>query len=306
MKSIFRVFKSGLQKTKTSLVRNLKSVFSGEKAWTDDEYEHLEACLYAADLGLTVTQRLLDDIRDRYSRGEIKTAEDILAIAEADIRGQLAETRESDINFNPEGPTVILMVGVNGSGKTTTSGKLAHLWKQDGKKVMLAACDTFRAAAVEQINIWGERVGCPVVSSHHGADAASVAFDAVKSAVSKNMDILIIDTAGRQHTKVGLMDELGKVKRTINKALPNAPHETWLVVDGSTGLNAMIQAREFGKVTDISGLCLTKIDGSSKGGVVVAIHEELKYPIHFVGLGEAPDDLQPFDSELFTKALFEE
>ena len=304
MKSLLSIFKNGLRKTKTSLLRNLASLFSGSSAWTEDDYELLEASLIAADLGMQVTNRLMKDIRNRYALGEIKTAEDIIRIAEADILAQLTK-REVKLNVNAEGPTIILLIGVNGSGKTTTAGKLAHLLKQDGKKVMLAACDTFRAAAVQQLNLWGERIGCPVVSSHHGADAASVAYDAVTSAVSKKMDYLIIDTAGRQHTRVGLMQELDKVKRTVNKAYPGAPHESWLVVDGSTGTNALFQAREFGKVSDITGLCLTKLDGSSKGGVVVAINEELEYPIHFIGLGEQPDDLQPFDAEMFTKALFE-
>jgi fused signal recognition particle receptor len=305
MRSLLSAFKHGLLKTKTSLMRNIASIFTGNKAWTEDDYEMLEASLISADLGIKVTERIMTDIRRRYERGEIKTAEDIIAIAEADIRKQF-EGHDAEVKLNESGLTVILMVGVNGSGKTTTTGKLAHLWKQDGKKVMLAACDTFRAAAVEQLIIWGERIGCPVISSHHGADAAAVAYDAVQSAVSKNMDVLIIDTAGRQHTKMGLMNELEKVKRTVNKAYPGAPHETWLVVDGSTGTNALIQAREFGKVTDLNGLCLTKLDGSSKGGVVVAIHDELEFPIHFVGLGEKPQDLQPFDAEMFAKALFED
>lgn len=305
MRSLLSAFKHGLLKTKTSLMRNIASIFTGNKAWTEDDYEMLEASLISADLGIKVTERIMTDIRQRYERGEIKTAEDIIEIAEADIRRQF-EGHNAEVTLQENGLTVILMVGVNGSGKTTTTGKLAHLWKQDGKKVMLAACDTFRAAAVEQLIIWGERIGCPVISSHHGADAAAVAYDAVQSAISKNMDVLIIDTAGRQHTKMGLMNELEKVKRTVNKAYPGAPHETWLVVDGSTGTNALIQAREFGKVTDLNGLCLTKLDGSSKGGVVVAIHDELEYPIHFVGLGEKPQDLQPFDADMFAKALFED
>ncbi len=304
MKSLLSVFKNGLKKTKTSLIRNLSALFSGDKPWTEDDYEMLEESLIGADLGMQVTNRLMEDIKQRYDLGEIQTAEDIIKIAEADILSQLSN-KPVEFNTNKSGTTVILLIGVNGSGKTTTAGKLAYLWKEEGKKVMLAACDTFRAAAVQQINLWGERIGCPVISSHHGADAASVAFDAVTSAVSKKMDYLIIDTAGRQHTRVGLMQELEKIKRTVAKALPNAPHESWLVVDGSTGTNALMQAREFGKVSDITGLCLTKLDGSSKGGVVVAIHDELEYPIHFIGLGEQPGDLQPFDAEMFAQALFE-
>ncbi|MGL4854849.1 MAG: signal recognition particle-docking protein FtsY [Lentisphaeria bacterium] len=304
MKSIFAAFKHGLLKTKTSLMRSLSSLFSGEKAWTEDDYETLETSLISADLGLQVTDRIMSDIRKRYECGEIKTAADIVSIAQKDIFEQLSGEIPS-INFNPDGPTIILMVGVNGSGKTTTSGKLAYQFKQEGKSVMLAACDTFRAAAVEQLKIWGERLNVPVISSHHGADAASVAFDAVSAAVSRKVDILIIDTAGRQHTKVGLMNELDKIRRTVNKACPSAPHESWLIVDGSTGTNALMQAREFGKVSALTGLCVTKLDGSAKGGVVVAIHNEMKYPIRFVGLGEKPDQLQAFDPEMFAKALFE-
>lgn len=304
MKSIFSIFKNGLKKTKTSLMRSLGSLFGSDRPWTQDDYDQLEASLISADLGLPITLRLMDDIRQRYEIGEIKTAEDIIKIANADILERLG-TSTQPIKTNPDGPTVILMIGVNGSGKTTTTGKLAQMWKDEGKKVMLAACDTFRAAATEQLKIWAQRVDCPIIAGHHGADAAAVAYDAVQSAVAKKMDYLIIDTAGRQHTKQGLMDELGKIKRTIDKALPGAPHESWLIVDGSTGTNALHQAREFSKVTDLNGLCLTKLDGSGKGGVVVAIHDEMKLPIHFVGLGEAPNDLQPFDPEFFARALFE-
>ena len=197
------------------------------------------------------------------------------------------------------------MVGVNGSGKTTTTAKLAHLLKQDGKSVLLAACDTFRAAGTKQLEIWGERVGVPVVAGQQHGDAAAVAFDAVKAAISRKVDVLIIDTAGRQHTKKSLMDELGKLKRTIDKACPGAPHEVLLTVDASTGTNALIQAREFGKLCEVSGLLLTKLDGTGKGGVVVAIRHELGYPVYFAGFGEELDDLQPFENKTFAKALFE-
>ncbi|HAR67479.1 MAG TPA: signal recognition particle-docking protein FtsY, partial [Lentisphaeria bacterium] len=203
-----------------------------------------------------------------------------------------------------QGPTVILMVGVNGSGKTTTTGKLAAMWKAQGKRPVLAACDTFRAAACEQLKIWGERTDCPVIASQHGADPASVAFDACSAAVARGHDIVLIDTAGRQHTAVGLMNELEKIQRVIGRACPGAPHHCWLVVDGSTGTNALQQAREFSKYVPLNGLCLTKLDGTSKGGVVVAIHDELKLPIRYIGLGEGVDDLQPFDCDLFAQALF--
>ncbi|MEA2013299.1 MAG: signal recognition particle-docking protein FtsY [Verrucomicrobiota bacterium] len=302
--SLFKIFKKGLKKTKTSLTRNLKSVFSGSQKWTEESYDYLEAVLIGTDMGVVATSRLVNDVRDRYEQGDIATVEDIMQIAEADVKRLLSDVEYPEINMQKE-LTIVMMIGVNGSGKTTTAAKLAHLWKQEGKKVVLAACDTFRAAAVEQLKIWGKRAECPVIAAQHGADAASVAFDAVSAAKNRNADVLIIDTAGRQHTDRGLMNELAKIRRILNKTCPGAPHETWLVIDGSTGTNALIQAREFGKYCDVSGLCLTKIDGSGKGGVVIAIHEEHKFPIRFLGLGEGMEDLQPFDPEFFAKALFE-
>jgi len=198
---------------------------------------------------------------------------------------------------------VIMMVGVNGSGKTTTAGKLAQLWSADNKKVMLAACDTFRAAAVEQLKHWGQRTSCQVISAIHGADPSSVAFDAVQAALSRGADILIIDTAGRQHTKKGLMEELSKMKRTIDKVYPGAPHEIWLTIDASTGTNALTQASEFGKASGVTGLVITKLDGTGKGGIAVAIQEAFKLPVFFAGFGEQPDDLQEFNSDFYAKAI---
>lgn len=302
MQALLSKFKSGLQRTKTKLVRSIQSAFSDTETWTEESYDELEAALIGADLGVDIATRLVDDIRDRYDRGEIETTADIIATAKA--YAIAAVGTESPLQFAPSGPTIILMVGVNGSGKTTTTGKLAHRWKQEGKSVMLAACDTFRAAAVEQLKIWATRVDCPIIASHPNAHASAVAYDACKAALSRDVDVLLIDTAGRQHTRRGLMEELGKIRRTINKACPGAPHEVWLVVDGSTGTNALQQAREFGRVAEITGLCLTKLDGSSKGGVVVAIRNEFSIPIHFVGLGEGVDDLQPFDAAMFADALF--
>lgn len=305
MATLLDRFKKGLQRTTTSLVRNVQSIVTDKQEWTDETYDRLEAALIGSDLGVTVATRLVDKIRDRYQRGVIKTGADIIAVARDEVGGILGNGN-GRMNNPDAGPMVILLVGVNGSGKTTSAGKLAHLWKKDSRSVMLGACDTFRAAATEQIKIWGERIDCPVISGQHGADAAAVAFDAVSAAKSRNIDVLLIDTAGRQHTRTGLMDELAKVHRTIGKNCPGAPHEVWLVVDGSTGTNALIQAREFGRAVNVTGLCLTKLDGSSKGGVVVAIHEELSLPIRFVGLGEGPDDLQAFDAQLFAQALFSE
>ncbi len=305
MKSLIEKFKFGLQRTKTMLVRNIQTIFSDEEQWTDDHYERLEEVLIGADLGVELTQRVVDDIRAKYERGLIRTSADIIASSRALFTTLLQENKADAIRFSDVGPTVFLLVGVNGSGKTTTAGKLAAHWKAEGKTVLLAACDTFRAAAIEQLKIWGTRVDCPVVASQYGADAASVAYDAVNAAVARRVDILIIDTAGRQHTRKGLMDELSKITRITGKACAGAPHHTWLVVDGSTGTNALQQAREFRKSAELTGLCVTKLDGTSKGGVVVAIHSELRLSVHFVGLGEEPSDLQPFDSEFFADALFD-
>ena len=303
MEILFSKFKSGLQRTKTMLVRNIQSIFSDTGEWTEQSYERLEEALIRADLGVDTTERIIADIRDRYSRGHIHTSADTIASTKAVFVELLNKGNSNAFSFAANIPTVVMLVGVNGSGKTTTAGKLASRWKDEGRSVLLAACDTFRAAAIEQLKIWGERVGCPVISAKHGADAASVAYDAVQAALSRKSDVLLIDTAGRQHTKKGLMDELAKISRTVGKACEGAPHEIWLVVDGSTGTNALQQAKVFQKSCPINGLCLTKLDGSSKGGVVIAIHEELDLPIYFIGLGEGISDLQPFDSKMFAEAL---
>lgn len=304
MFSLFDKFAKGLQKTKTAIARGIEGLFSDAKPWTEETYEELEVALLATDLGPAVTGALVADIRDRYARGLIATASDVYAVVRADVSRIVHDDRPL-FQANPAGPTVVLMVGVNGSGKTTTVAKLAHRWRQEGKKVLLAACDTFRAAGAVQLEIWAQRLDIPVVAGKTGNDAAAVAYDAVRAAVQRQSDILIIDTAGRQHTRRELMDELGKMRRTIAKALPGAPHEVWLTVDASTGTNALVQAREFGKLCEVTGLVLTKLDGTGKGGVVVAIRKELGYPVKFVGLGEAADDLQPFSGEDFAKALFE-
>jgi fused signal recognition particle receptor len=303
MKSIFSVFKKGLQKTATSVARTVGGLVSDVKVWDASTYEELEAALLSADFGPETTFRLVEEIRDRYQRGLIKTSEDINEIIREDIETVLKRNARP-INYNDSGPTVIMMVGVNGSGKTTTAGKLAAKWVSEGRKVTLAACDTFRAAAVEQLKIWGERVGCQVVASKTGADPSAVLFDAVDSAKSKNADILIIDTAGRQHNKKGLMEELAKMRRTAEKALPGAPHETWLTIDAGVGSNALRQAEEFAKFADVSGLVLTKLDGTGKGGMAVAIQTKFDAPVFFAGFGESPDDLQPFDPKMFASAIF--
>lgn len=305
MKSLFSVFKKGLQKTSTSITRSIAGVFTDTAVWGEDDYEMLEAALIGADFGVNISMRIVDDIRDRYSRGLIKTSDEIIKVAHEEVMNILGGDT-AEVPFQDGKLDVIMFVGVNGSGKTTTIGKLAQKWKSEGKKVMLAACDTWRAAAAEQLKLWGERTGVHVISSKHGADPSAVAYDAVESALARNADILIIDTAGRQHTSKGLMEELAKMERTVQKVYPEAPQHVWLTVDASLGGNAIVQAREFSKVSGLNGLAITKLDGSGKGGMAVAIKDEFNFPIYFVGMGEQPDDLQPFDPEFYTSALFGE
>ncbi|MDD5729167.1 MAG: signal recognition particle-docking protein FtsY [Victivallales bacterium] len=305
MKSLFAKFKKGLLKTRTSVTRGISGVFTQEKAWTDKEFEDLENLLIASDFGIAASLRIVADLRDRYEQGLIATSADIDKVSAEEVCRILSVNRRP-VNFAPAGQlTVILFVGVNGSGKTTSIGKLASRWLSDGKKVMLAACDTFRAAAVDQLKLWGERTGAHVVAAQHGADPSSVAFDAVKSALARNADILLIDTAGRQHTSSGLMAELAKIQRTLEKVYPGAPHEVWLTVDSSQGANAINQAREFSKVAAVSGLVLTKLDGTGKGGMAVALQQEFGFPVMFAGLGENPEDMQEFNPEYYADALFD-
>jgi len=303
MKSLFSVFKKGLQKTATSVARSVGSLLSDVEKWDASTFDDLEAALIGADFGTETTFRLVEDIRDRYERGLIKTSEDVNKIISEDIF-KILNKNNREINFNSNGLTVIFMVGVNGSGKTTTTGKLAWQWKRDGKKVSLAACDTFRAAAVEQLKLWGERIDCHVIASKTGADPSPVVYDAIESAIARKSDILIVDTAGRQHTKKGLMEELAKMKRTAEKICPDAPHEVWLTIDAGIGTNALQQTQEFTKFSGVTGIVLTKLDGTGKGGMAVAIQGRYESPVFFAGFGEQPEDLQPFDPEMFTEAIF--
>jgi fused signal recognition particle receptor len=305
MKSVFKVFHNGLRKTAISFSRKLEGCFSDTNIWNSETYDKLEAALIRSDFGVSATMRIINSIRERYDSGSIGTGEDMISVAKDEIVSILNKNPRK-LDFQTEDLTVILLVGVNGCGKTTTAGKLAYLLKNEGRKVMLAACDTFRAAAIEQLNLWGEKIDSYVVSAQHGADPSSVAFDAVQSAKSRNYDYLIVDTAGRQHTKKSLMDELEKMNRSIAKAYPKAPQEVWLVVDGSIGTNALAQAREFSKSGNINGVVCTKLDGTGKGGMVVAIKDEFDIPVLFVGLGEQPEDLQPFNPSMFADALFED
>ena len=302
--SIFSIFKRGLEKSATKLSRAVASIFTGVKAHGAKSFDDLEDLLISADFGVAAAQRISAAVRERYERGELATDAD-LTLAARDEVVRILSGHDRAVNRAPQGtPTVVLMVGVNGSGKTTTIGKLASQLCADGDKVVLGACDTFRAAAVEQLQLWGERSGAQVVSARHGADPASVAFDATSAAVARGADWLFLDTAGRQQNQRALMEELAKVRRSVAKACPGAPHEVWLTVDASLGSNVVSQAREFDRATGLTGLVLTKLDGTGRGGMVAALHQEFSLPTFFIGLGEQPGDLQPFNAEFYADALF--
>jgi fused signal recognition particle receptor len=301
---LFAKFKAGLAKTHAKLTHELKRIVTRSPKLTAESLEEIEHALIAADLGMAMTAQITDAVKKAYeSQGA--AGMDYLAIARAEIEKTLSSNQPA-LKKNPAGVTVVSIVGVNGTGKTTTSAKLAHLINSQKQTALLAACDTFRAAAIEQLKLWGQRLKVEVVAGAYGADAAAVAHDAVTAAQARKADYLFIDTAGRLHTKHNLMQELHKLHRVIGKQLAGAPHEVLLVLDGSTGMNALNQAREFNKAVPLTGLIVTKLDGTSKGGMVVAIQKELGLPIKFIGLGEQPDDLQPFDAKQFAQALFEE
>ena len=299
---LFSKFFSGLQKTQNNLSSELKRIISRSPKLTDDDVEDLEAVLLSSDMGFTVTEQIIEAVRKEYESSSGQTG-NILEIAKSIVEKNFSHT-DNNLIKNDNDLTVISLVGVNGAGKTTTAGKLAHYIKDSGRRPMLAACDTFRAAAIEQLNLWGSKLDIPVISSEYGADPASVAHDAVNSSLSKEVDYLLIDTAGRLHTKHNLMRELEKLHRVISTKCEGAPHETLLVVDASIGSNALTQAREFNKSVPLTGLVISKLDGTSKGGMVVAIQNELKLPVKFVGLGEKPEDLQKFEPSEYARALF--
>ena len=299
---LFDKFKEGLQKTQNKLTHEIKRIVTLSPRLSGSSMEELEAALLAADLGTGMTAQILESARVAYEsqgRGGV----DFLEIAEREVEKSLSSANPA-LKYDPAGLTVVSVVGVNGTGKTTTSAKLAHYFQNRKQPSMLAACDTFRAAAIEQLKLWGEKLNVPVVSGAYGADAAAVAHDAVTAAQARKASYLFLDTAGRLHTKHNLMQELQKLHRVIGKKLPGAPHETLLVLDGSTGMNALNQAREFHKAVQLTGLVVTKLDGTSKGGIVVAIQKELGIPIKFAGFGEKAEDLQPFDAKQFAAALF--
>ena len=299
---IFAKFKAGLQKTQSKLRHEIRRLLTRSPKLDAAAVEELEAILIAADLGTAMTAQIIAAVRKAYET-QGTAGQEVFAIAEREVRASLRAER-TDLIRAGDGVTVVSIVGVNGTGKTTTAAKLAHLIKGRGEEAMLAACDTFRAAAIEQLKLWGQRLKVEVIAGAYGADAASVAHDAVSAALARGARYLFVDTAGRLHTKHNLMQELQKLHRVMGKQLPGAPHEVLLVLDASTGMNALTQAREFHKAVPLTGLIVTKLDGTSKAGMVVAIQKELGIPIKFIGLGEKPDDLQPFDPEQFAHALF--
>lgn len=302
MLGFFKKVKEGLAKTHDKLTAEIKRIVTRSPRLTAESIDELEAALLGADLGVAMTQQILDAAK-RAFESQGRAGLDFLEIASREVENSLS-SNDAELKKLPDGVTVVSVVGVNGTGKTTTSAKLAHLVQQRGQTAVLAACDTFRAAAVEQIRIWGERLKIPVIAGAYNADPAAVAHDAIVAAQSRQATYLFVDTAGRLHTKHNLMQELQKVHRVMDKKLAGAPHETLLVLDATTGMNALNQAREFNKAVKLTGLVVTKLDGTSKGGMVVAIQKELGIPIKFIGVGEQADDLQPFNAKQFADALF--
>lgn len=301
----FDKLKKGLTKTRASITEKIEKLVIGYADIDDDLLDELEEILIMADVGVNTTDRLMEAVRKGIKKKEINSPDDLKPFLQKNI-SELLTKESSDINMAKSGPTVFLVIGVNGVGKTTTIGKLSAYYKSQGKSVMLAAADTFRAAAIDQLEIWGERTGAKVIRHEENSDPAAVAYDAVKAAVARNVDVLLIDTAGRLQTKSNLMEELKKINRVIQREIPEAPHETLLVLDATTGQNAISQAKLFTEAAPISGIVLTKLDGTAKGGVVIGIKAELSMPVKWIGVGEGVDDLRPFIADDFAKALFEE
>lgn len=302
-KGFFQRLKEGLSKTRKGLTDKIDQVIIGRKKIDEGLYDELEEILVTSDLGVQTSYRLIEKVRERLKRGESDDAGLVKAYLKEEILKILKSTGTS-IDTGRAKPFVIMVVGVNGVGKTTTIGKLASKYRTERKSVLLCAGDTFRAAAIEQLEIWGERADCEVIKHKEGSDPSAVIFDAMKAAKNRGMDILIADTAGRLHTKTNLMEELKKIRRVVERELPEAPHEILLVLDATTGQNAVSQARLFKEAVDITGIVLTKLDGTAKGGVVVSIVDELKIPVKFIGIGEGVEDLRPFEPSEFVEALF--
>lgn len=304
--SVTEKFKEGLMKTRDNFAGKVNELVARYRKVDEEFFEELEEILISADVGFNTVMELIEELKDEVKLRNIqdpKEVQEVISEKLVDIYNS-GETGSTSLNIQPEGLTVILFVGVNGVGKTTTIGKLAHKFKSEGKKVILAAGDTFRAGAIDQLEVWGERVGVEVIKQAEGSDPAAVMYDAIHAAKARQADILLCDTAGRLQNKVNLMKELEKVKRVIEREVPDAPHEVLLVLDATTGQNALVQAKTFKEVTNVSGIVLTKLDGTAKGGIVLAIRNELKIPVKFVGLGEKMDDLQQFDAEKYVYGLF--
>ena len=296
--------KAGLSKTRDVFVGGLRSLLRGRKI-DQALLDELEQRLITSDLGVKAATKIMEDLNVAWRGGKIDSGDQVIEFLKTEMKSYWpAEARE--LKFAPSGPTVILVCGINGAGKTTSIAKLGQYLKSQGKSVMVAACDTFRAAAVEQLSIWAGRIDVQIVKHQMGSDPAAVAFDACDAAISRNIDVLIIDTAGRLHTQDHLMRELGKIRKVVEKRIPGAPHEVLLVLDATTGQNAIRQAEEFFKTTSVTGIFLAKLDGTAKGGIVVAIRHQLNLPVKFVGIGETPEDMEPFDPEQFVEALFSE
>ena len=303
-KGFFKRLAAGLSKTRDSIISGFDSVFVAYTEIDDDFYEEIEEILIMGDVGIKATTNIIDDLKDKVRDKRITTPQKCRTLLMESIRDQMS-VKDRDYAFEKT-KSVVLVVGVNGVGKTTSIGKLAGLLKAQGRSVVLAAADTFRAAAGEQLAEWADRAGVPLISGQEGSDPGSIVYDAIASAKSRNADVLIIDTAGRLHNKKNLMNELGKINRIIDREYPEALRETLVVLDGTTGQNALSQAREFQAVTPVSGIILTKLDGTAKGGIAVAIHSELGIPIKYIGVGEKIKDLQKFDADAFVSALFDQ
>jgi fused signal recognition particle receptor len=302
----FSSIKTGLKKTRESFSSGLGNLFLGRKVIDKELLEDIETQLILADVGVAVTQKIIADLTQKISRKELNDAQAVIAALKEQLITILSTTNTRTFLAQTQKPQVVLVIGVNGSGKTTTIGKLAHRYQLQDQKIILAAGDTFRAAAIEQLQVWGERNQIPVIAQHSGADSASVIFDAYQAATARNFDLLIADTAGRLHTQQHLMEELKKIKRVLGKIEPSAPHEILLVLDASTGQNALRQAEQFNQALGITGMIITKLDGTAKGGIVFAIAQKMNLPIYFVGVGEKITDLLPFNPIEFVDALFEQ
>lgn len=300
MDNLFSKWKDGLEKTRKAAFGRITTLFGGSEI-TSETWDDLESLLIQSDLGVKTTESVIANLKKQVSTLGLTKSAELSELLEADLRSRLLEPQP--MNLDQAHPAVILLVGVNGSGKTTTAAKLGRRFADDQKKVLLAAADTYRAAAIDQLQVWADRLKIPVIAGQPDSDPGAVAYDAVQSAIARNMDVVIVDTAGRLHTRYNLMEELKKVHRVVGKALPGAPHLVLLVLDATTGQNAIVQARAFQEAVKVNGVILTKLDGSARGGMAFAIQQELNLPIYFAGLGEKPEDLEPFDREAFVKGI---